>query len=211
MVCVIATVTILLFYVINNTYTDVLASLYQIALESTAFATCVLSVTRTIYLCFPFYKINGKAIAVATASFIVYLVIREVVELTVMVTLFWYFDVYTYLIITSFTLIIIVVIGSNMISAIRLLKNNEDELGARRISELNRKMTVTVLILSVLFCSFNLVYLLVQIAVYVLIVLYPRMDVPTSFSMVFEFAYSIAIPLNSALNHVLYISHVNEG
>ena len=210
LVCVIATVTILSFYVITNINInrDVLHSLYQITVESTGFATCVLSVTRTIYLCFPFYKINGKAIVVATASFIVYLVIREVIALTVSVTgeLFWYLDVYTYLIITSFTLIIIVVVGSNIISAMKLLKNNEDELGARRITELNRKMTVTVLILSVLFCSLNLVYLVLQVVVHVLFYLTLRRDIPANFWTVFEFAYLIAIPLNSALNPIVYFT-----
>ena len=56
-------------------------------------------------------------------------------------------------------MIIAVVIGSNVVSVIKLLKSSDD-LGEGRIMETNKKATVnTALILSVLFCSFNLAFL----------------------------------------------------
>ena len=192
-VCVSAT-AILLLYVNNgheSTLSEVLDVLLDTSLESTGFATCVLSVTRTICLCRPFYRINGKAIVVSTACFLGYLMVRELLWLVITPNVY----VLMYLIFCNCTLIITVVIGSNVISARKLLKS-KDEVGEGRITELNKKATITVLILSVLFCCFNLVY------VSSVIIFLLRVDVPYTFH---PFSSYIALPLNSALNPIVYL------
>ena len=116
-----------------------------------------------------------------------------------------YLDVHFYLQFCSFTLMIMGVIGSNVISAIRLVKS-KDETREGRITELNKKATITVLILSVLFCSFNLAYV-TFLAFYGYSIIFPYGRVTYSviaIDMFYRFAVFIAIPLNSALNPITY-------
>ena len=55
-----------------------LDAVYLVFMESTAFATCLLSVTRTICLTRPFWRVNVRAVVVATVLFNVYTVFRHV-------------------------------------------------------------------------------------------------------------------------------------
>jgi len=56
--------------------TSVLNSTYYVLLESTSFATCMLSVTRMIQMKRPFYTLNFRAIVAVTSVYNGYLVIR---------------------------------------------------------------------------------------------------------------------------------------
>jgi len=51
-----------------------------VAVESTGLVTCVLSVTRSVGLLYPFYKPNGKAITASFITFLIYLLIREIIR-----------------------------------------------------------------------------------------------------------------------------------
>ena len=180
----------------------ILVALYGICLVSTAYATCLLSVTRAICLCKPFYKVNKKAINISTVSFIVFLTVTEI--------LYRVYRNYNEFGIThsriklkasimmiELSLSILVVMGSNILSVAKLMRN-KDETGEHGITEVNKKATITVFILSVLFCSFNLIFLMP------LITYTATGNLVESFQLFFAFIDYLAIPLNSALNPVVY-------
>ena len=168
-------------------------------MEGTAYTTCLLSVTRTIALCRPFYQVNKRAIIFATVTFLSCVTVKHTVlelmynmsngnssstELNssstadqqsprpccyTMYNTSYKQDnvniaqniniVNNYLLLCTMSLIILLVVISNIMSVIKLLKN-KNKLGNKRITEINKRATVTILILSVLFCLFNIVYML---------------------------------------------------
>ena len=71
---------LLLFYGIadDSIPSIIIRKLYISSVEATSFATCLLSVTRTIILCQPFYRLRGKAIILATVTFVSYVAVRYI-------------------------------------------------------------------------------------------------------------------------------------
>ena len=139
--CFNTTVRMVLFWNANGSSFEKFASaMTQILLVSTAFATCLLSVTRSISLCFPFYRVNGKAIISATVIFISYLAITQVLYYTIYIDNSTMQSIRNYTLVGTLLLIIVVVIVSNVISVVALLRTN-DGLGERRITEVNVKMS----------------------------------------------------------------------
>ena len=90
-------------------------------------------------------------------------------------------------------MIIVAVMGSTAVSAAKLLKSKE-ELGEGRMTE-NRRATVTVLTLSLLFCSLNLLYITITVLTLA------GAGVPHWMK---EVGHYLLLPLNSAANPVVY-------
>ena len=99
---------------------------------------------------------------------------------------------------SSLTLVLLVVVISNTITVVQLLKTKgrQDE----RIQE-NRKATITVLILAVLFCLFNTLFVVRKWYAIPSGMLYDPNNRKELLKMI---AHFIAIPLNSALNPAVY-------
>jgi hypothetical protein len=187
----------------------------DVSIEGTAFATCLLSATRTISLFFPFYQINRKAVAIATLIFLVQEVLRCLI-----------FKIYFNNINPSetfrspvfgknlMTIMILTVVLLTMLSSIlsswKLLKKRQkfdkatvDHRGQAQQTNNNQKATVTIVIVSFLFCFFNTVFC---ISLYFGFFEFPP---ETSFSELVVlalrgFALLLAIPFNSAVNPIVY-------
>ena len=65
----------------NTPYFKVTLFLFVVSIDSTAFATCLLIVTRTISICYPFYQINKKAVQIAALVFLIQEILRLFVKL----------------------------------------------------------------------------------------------------------------------------------
>ena len=159
--------------------------------EITGFMTVVLSVSRTIQLCQPFYQIDGKAIAFSFLLFAGYIITKGAIFY------YLYYDGVNYKVSVAvgLVLMIVTVIIANTISAVKLLEVNE--LGNGMVSETSKHATVTVLILSIVFCVANSVWVGIVVGQIIL----------DKDSLVFEMLNAIPlilVPLNSAINPAIY-------
>ena len=181
----------------------------DVSFESTAFATCLLSVTRTISLCFPFYQIHKKAVGIAVLLFL----LQEILRFILRFYIFYIYDsaenFYLFfgmgLMIVLISIVILVNIVSSILSARKLLKNrnqlgqapdNGNNQGSR--TNTNQKATVTILIISTLFCFFNTIFC---IALYYE---YSRYDVPRALLPLYNVSLWLAPAINSAINPIIY-------
>ena len=198
-VCVTSAITVvLLFWGSIDDYgleLKILRIAFFFFLDGTAFATCVLSFTRMLAVCKPYYTINGKAIGIATTLFLLFdavvptvLYFKEVFDsgndiryLQSSCTLF---------------LIIIVVVACNVASVVQLLRCEKD-IGKESVSSTTKKATITVAILSGLFCFFNIAF-----AFFIGCNSFDECE-PTDEHFKW-FIRLMIIPLNSALNPVVY-------
>ena len=178
-------------------------------MEGTAYATCLLNVTRAIAMWKPYYQINVKAIVIATAIFVSYVSVKYAVDLAInlsypenskVVGYMFYSDLG--LVIFSLFLMILVIIISNIITIIHLSKS---KLGDKRKANVNKNATVTILILSVLFCLLNVVYVVVGVIELHGNIHGSRPSYYPYYGYFADFACFLAVPLNSALNPAVYI------
>ena len=164
--------------------------------EATGYVTAVLSVTRSISLCLPFYRVNGKLIAFSFLPLPFWMVTKAVV---------CYFDysrsgnsdTFNRASATELVLMMVTIVIANTISVVELSKRSA-EIGA--VSESSKQATVTVLIISVLFCIANSVWVGGLIAP----ICASEDDKKT---LVFEILTGmpwILVPFNSALNPGIY-------
>ena len=181
----------------------------HVSFESTAFATCLLSVTRTISLCFPFYQIHKKAIGIVALIFLLQEILRFILKFCIYyiyvsaVNFYLFFDMGLMIVLIS--IVILVNIVSSILSARKLLKNrnqlgqapdNSNNQGSR--TNTNQKATVTILIISTLFCFFNTIFC---IALYCA---YSRYDVPPALLPLYYVSLWLAPAINSAINPIIY-------
>ena len=198
------------FHEINQCWDYLSASLnvlYGVFLECTGFVTCLLSLCRTICMCFPFYNINKRAVAISTVVFVLTTVLREGgarVSYYVLIAanstdiLYFYMDASSSLAVANLSLMIVIVAVSTVVSVVKLTVTSEkyNERSAENI----KKATVTVVILSILFCIFNIFYII--ITGYMISVSFADGKNAT----VYYLALWFAIPLNSACNPFVYLS-----
>ena len=206
----------------NFAFLLVLAA-FDFSVESSAFATCVLSVTRTVSLFFPFYQMQKQAVGIASLIFLVQEVLRLIFK-------FYFNDVkekkqnliyvefdngFTIVLLSMVTL---VSLGSSLLSAWKLLGKRKKlqvapvvdrNLGARM--KTNQKATVTIIIVSILFCFFNSVFC---VSLYFLI--FGGRDSPkvrkmgTIETVLYAFSLWFAVPLNSAINPIIYFTRKKD-
>ena len=132
--------------------------LYFVLTESTALATCLLSVTRAISLSFPFYSVNEKVVKFGTVLSFVYIILKQGTLLGLQLLFHskdkvdereeFYADISK--IITFITLIILVVIVliSNSLTGYKLLFSRDEAINRGTNT---RRAGITVFILSSLF------------------------------------------------------------
>ena len=172
----------------------------QFLVEATAFATCVLSVSRCIKLWFPFYEIKAKLLIAFTAIFFSYLSVREA-------TFFYLFhlnaqdsthigwtrfdSIVAYLVLGSMVAIMASVAVSNILCATLLISNKIAPTSNRGSTNTNIEATITIIIVSVLFLFFNMTNILTAWVEHV----------PEG---LFVFGETLSIALNSALNPVVF-------
>ena len=171
--------------------TYVLFAIYILLMDGTAFVTCLLSVTRGIGIAFPFYQIKGKLLV------IVGIVVFIMMELsTFIITAIVNGDAQGIFISRTMmgSLMILVVVSATVVAVYKLTR--EDLQGAAgRVDTNNRKATWTVVILSTLFFIFNSILLGATVVAFV-----NGVDISLSF-----FGFLVAIPLNSAMNPIIYL------
>ena len=176
---------------------------FQLLVGATAFSTVLLSITRTISLLRPFYEINQKAIFVSTALYWIYVLLiyfplyTPISEGVV--------DVYS---MCELSLFILIVATCSVICIVKL----RSERNMPNTDQTRRRATVTILIISVLFCVVNTAYLsgiiysqFIQRAV-------ADGSVENVGEMFITILYTVfvGVPLNSTINPLIYFARKKE-
>ena len=193
-------------------------SVMNICVETTAFATCLLSVTRTVSLFFPFYQINRNVCGIAVLIFTK----QELARFFLSLYFFFvqksssnlFHDINKDFMILLLSTAIICSFVSSSLSAWKLLSNKKkriipsiyDNVRAQALNK-NQKATITILIVCTLFCILNTVFIIN------LYLTKTRKSIETpSAAVIFlhEFSLWLAVPLNSALNPAIYFIRKKE-
>ena len=143
----------------GNVINSQLGLWFHFLVAATAFVTCLLSVTRTISLIYPFYEIKKKAIVLATAIYGLTLIFSRLMRPSLQ-------DLYSNNLlikaaniyhISEMTLIIFIVIISLIISVVKLQSGGNNLANS---DPARRHATITILIISGFFCAVNIAYVL---------------------------------------------------
>ena len=142
------------------------ALLYTIAYDCSGFSTCLISVTRTIKVCRPFYRLKGVWVLVCFSFLLMCSFSRDftcyyptftntdVSNITIILEMKRH---YPLIILIGVTFCVVSVLFSTLITAYWLLKRSSIK---GEISENARHASVTIIILSTVFCLLNTVYIL---------------------------------------------------
>ena len=193
---------------------------YFVFLECTAFVTLLLAVARSLSLHFPFYEPSTKNLIFSLVAFFSYAVVKASIavhyrikvekELAGLGSKIWlrYFTVYNTLLFSSLLLAITVVLTVNLLTIRKLIiSGSEINCAAQPAStHFNRHATITILILSALFCIFNMMYS-VALCRHILLLKTTPIANRTFTSTLIDYT---AVPLNSALNPFVYFSRKRE-
>ena len=180
--------------------------LLEVSVRCSAFSTCLVSVTRTIKVCrpFAFYSIKGILVGL---SFLLYFLLALGNEIAFMIVteIINYRKEFYLIQSSSRTVIISVVAFSSIITACCLLKKNEIE---ENNTADKRHATVTIFILSAVFCLLNLTFISSYITNFFLL------HEPTvriaGYLRYLQIASHIAILLNSVVNPMIYMARKEE-
>ena len=201
--------------------TIVLFVLYVGLIDGTAYATCLLSVTRAICIAFPFYQIKGKFLVIAGITVFITVelagptvsIIRALLAAPDYSPLGLMITDYLMTRIVTTSLMILVVVSATLVAVYKLTR--KDLQGAAgRVNSNNRKASWTVVILSTLFFAFNFVLLVVTgYARHVFNS--PDKSHPSGRDMVrlYFLAFCgmfVLIPLNSTLNPAVYLARKSD-
>lgn len=174
---------------------------FRLLVESTAFATCLLSVNRTLSIVYPFYKTSFRTVVFFTILFNISLVFSTFFLLN----LPW-LDVTGIIIlnVTKLFLIILVVGISSVICVIKLRKrdrnfskNNRNFNKSSSSSSGARHATITILIISGCFCVINIAYLAAILVGWMT-------DSQQDFVVFGLFSAYVGVPFNSTINPIIY-------
>ena len=191
-----------------------IAFVHMLAYDCTGFSTCLISVTRTIKVCRPFYRLKGVWVAGCFISFFMYSFSRE---FTSYYPIFTNKDVsnndvlskirlyYPLIVSIGVTFNLISVLVSTLMTAYWLFKRSPIE---GEISVNARHATLTIIILSTVFCMLNIVYILGAI-LYRGITLGQIKDT-TRLQQFRNISFEAAYSLNSTLNPIIYLTRKRE-
>ena len=191
----------------------VLHMAYFVFLECTAFVTVLLTIVRSLALYFPFYQPKSRNIAVSFAAFFLYAAVKGgcalhyKTEYQIKGLESWesFVMVYNIMLLTSLLLTITVVLTVNLMT-IRKLLTSGNEMAACAVqppsAQINRHATITILILSALFCFFNLLY-----SVVLCNLILGKETISYLFRFIVVFT---AVPMNSAVNPFVYFCRKRE-
>ena len=189
------------------------ALIYTIAYDCSGFSTCFISVTRTIKVCRPFYRLKGVWVVICFSFLLLCSFLRE---FTCYYPIFTYTDNnitvilelkrhYPLIILIGVTFCVVSVLLSTLISTYWLLKRSSIK---GEISENARHASVTIIILSTVFCLLNIAYIIGAV-ISLQVKLGQITDTPNLElfrNICFEAAYS----LNSTLNPIIYLTRKIE-
>ena len=187
----------------------------------TAFVTCLLGVTRTISLLFPFYHVHKKGVGLAGLAFLAQEVVR---------TMCWfyayyfrsqeelqsYISVHFSIMMALLTAVIFVNVASLVISAWKLSKDRNKfkissaATGSQNPHTNNRRATVTILIVTVLFVVLNSLYCVTLFLVFHLKVDWNFILENIPMHVFHDFSIWLSVPLNSAINPLIYFARKRE-
>ena len=209
MVCVTGSIQLgmmVVYWEIPGIAHETFNSLYFVFLEATGFATCLLSVTRCLSLCVPFYKVKREFVVLSGLIFIGYTVVREVVLVRI-VKRETYLEkellkIHIGMLLAEVGLMILVALMANTISVMKIALQ-PDVVKRSRSRSAGVRATVTVLILSGFFCFLNTFFLVTE-------VLYFYFRVRFSQSVLIYFGIFYAVPLNSVMNPLIYLLRKRE-
>ena len=186
--------------------------------EGTAFATCLLSVTRAISLVIPFYRIKKLGVWIATAVFSFQSLLKissrlYIDEKHTDERYYYYIKLEGYSVVAILSAVIIVSITSSLLSAWKLFAGRKvrqnvsvsDHGCANHVTDTNRKATITIMIVSVLFCFFNSLFAYSIYVIYINPGHPPNpLETPVLSLLFFYFSAFLTLPLNSAINPIIY-------
>lgn len=184
----------------TRTSVVILKNFYWTFVELSSFATVVLTVTRAISSCNPFYKIRkSRLISVMSVYYIIimmkystYSIFSEVEYLNYILDM---------IMAPSLGLNVVIVISANTAAIFRLVDTSgKRTLGC--VNKYNKQATITILILSLMFCFFNLFYLVVFVR-YLL-------GLETVSPVFRNCVVVMSIPANSAINPIIYLVRKQE-
>ena len=184
---------------------DILTSLYFINLEARGFATCLLITAHSIRLWAPFYSVRGRAVFYAAIIFTGYTVIREVKVTLVKVqdrTSFFeegLYNIHMGILLSEIGLMLIATLAATILSSLKILIK-PDTVKSPRWRKV--QATITMAILAGVFYIFNVFYLFAQ----VLYFFYQVKLRESIVGIVLYFGIFYAVPLNSAVNPLIYLS-----
>ena len=173
---------------------------YTIFTDNTGFAMLLLSVTRCISVSLPMYRIRGLYVAISAGMFIVYSIGRDITFYLVHIYSNYSSKDHATFIVVDLSVLIISVLVVNIISVINLLKT---ENLAEQSRDAGVQATVTIVILSALFCVLNTIY-----CAALAIQFYFGGKINDNFALWFGTFY--AVPINSALNPMIYFWRKTE-
>lgn len=179
--------------------------IYRTSVEGTAFVTCVLSVTRTIKFCFVFFKVRKKVVIACLVGFFTYLVIREIIQA--------YYQYYAFIKEpkdsydiqlgnwmrgAEILLAIVVLVISNILAVVRLKLMDRSCSGDGGVeANAKKRATITVIILSFLFTTFNSMLLTAII-----------LETVVQIDLSWDFVLWYSVPTNSAVNPIVYMIRI---
>ena len=191
-----------MYWRISRWIHETVQMLYFVFLESTGFATCLLSSARCISLYWPFYKVKGHYIAFSAVAVISYTLSREMVMARIVDRDTYYMTglskIHMGILQTEIGLMILVVLVTNVCSILKLqLKPNTYKTA--QSGRNNIQATTTVAILSVFYCFLHGFYLVTGVLYF-----FCGHDLNNG-SWLLYFGIFYAAPLNSAVNPLIYL------
>ena len=179
----------------------IIAPWFQLLVGATAFSTVLLSITRTISLWRPFYEINQKGITLSIALYWLY-----VLTMYFLVPRFDERVVGIYSVV-ELTISILIVATCSVLCVVKLRSNNN----LSNTDSTRRRATVTILLISVLFCIVNTAYVVgIIYTQLVLMPMFKRGNQPADLYMIFLYTTFVGVPLNSTINPLIYFTRKKE-
>lgn len=186
---------------------------YYVTFDCTGFLTCLISVTRTIGVCRPFYSINGGWVSASFLTYLLFSLARESTryslelikpESTASLSM-----AKSYPLIFAFETFsnMMAVLLSSVITAYWLLYKTKFK---RRVSKNNRRATVTVLILSAVFFLINITFISATVISYCFWIKVLQISPTSSWYVYTEIVFTLTQCLNSTVNPMIYLTRKKE-
>jgi hypothetical protein len=183
---------------------------YGISFDCTGFSTCLVSVTRTIKVCQPFFLIKGAWTSASFIAFLLFSFIREFIcryyvyikpVNNIMNVRKYYSIIYS----SGTAACTIAIVASSLLAAYWL--SGKDRANGR-ISKNNRYATVTILILSAVFFALNTVFVSAALISFCV-----RLEVIEDSHYLLAYrdsVFSLSQCLNSIINPMIYLARKQE-
>ena len=189
----------------TSTTREIIQLIYIFLNESTGFTTCMLSVIRCVSLYSPFYKVNKIGVAISTVVFMGFALTRDLTLLFILdrkvYERIFKEKIHLSIILGDIGLMIAVTSIVNTISMVTLILGKDTIPAQSRTTSV--KATVTVAILSVLFCFFNVFYMIGNVLGF-------NKSGERNYGIIGYFGIFYAIPCNSAINPLIYLIRKKE-